>query len=64
MNRFFATRARAIVTSAFLVAGAIGIGLGANVAYSAMTGSPCCFPGSPCCYPGSPCCAHAGVASR
>lgn len=67
MSRFFATRARAIVTSACLFVAAIGLGLGANVAYSALSGSPCCFEGSPCCYPGSPCCvdgARGGVAQR
>lgn len=58
MNRLFSTRARALCTSACLVVAAAGLGLGANVAYSALSGSPCCFPGSPCCHEGSPCCAH------
>lgn len=65
MNRFFSTRGRTILASTFLVIAAAGLGLGANAAYTAMSGGACCFPGSPCCFPGSPCCAngaHAGVA--
>lgn len=58
MDRLFNTRARALFTSALLLLGAAGIGLGANVAWTAMSGS-CCVPGAPCCYAGSPCCAHA-----
>jgi hypothetical protein len=38
---------------------AIGIGLGANLAYTRlMQPASCCYPGSPCCHAGSPCCNH------
>lgn len=42
--------------SLFLVAAAIGVGVGASSLYDLAMGGDCCAPGASCCYPGSPCC--------